>query len=232
MPRPRPRLVIFLRAPQRGAVKRRLARDLGEASAFAFYRWQSRRLIRSLAAGPWQTILAMTPDSLARRNRFWEGVSPRPRRMAQGRGDLGRRMARILDTLPPGPVVIIGADIPGIGQGDVRAAFAALASHELVFGPAMDGGFWLIGHARRRQRRPGGLFSGGLFSGVRWSGPHALADTRANLPPGREAPPLVLLEDIDDGAAHARWQSRSRKGSDQLRPGPGGVRPLIPSEPC
>lgn len=198
-------LVLFLRAPQRGAVKRRLARTLGDRVAHRFYLDTSRDLIRRVTGDPrWRTVLAVTPDTFARRSRFWPG---RPPRMAQGRGDLGRRMACVFEALPPGPVVIVGGDIPAIAPAHIAAAFTALARWQVVFGPAADGGYWLVGLARRRLDPR--AFAHHLFRGVRWSGPHALADTRANLPQGAEAPPLATLDDMDDAAAYARWRGTS-----------------------
>jgi glycosyltransferase A (GT-A) superfamily protein (DUF2064 family) len=65
-----------------------------------------------------------------------------------------------------------------------------------VFGPADDGGYWLIGLSRRpRLLRP--------FAGVRWSTPHALADTLANLR-GRPVALLPALSDVDTPADFAR----------------------------
>lgn len=195
-------LVLFLRAPRRGAVKRRLAADIGAAAAFRFYRDESRALIRRLGADRrWRLVLAVTPDGLARRGRFWPRGARGGTRLAQGQGDLGPRMARVFERLPPGPVVLIGSDIPGIGRDDIAGAFAALARFEAVFGPAADGGYWLVGLARRRLSR---RFARNLFADVRWSSAHALADTRANLPRGAEAPALRIMEDIDDGRAFAR----------------------------
>ena len=112
-------------------------------------------------------------------------------------------MARALVQVPPGPVVLIGSDIPGITPDHIAAAFAHLTRHEAVFGPAADGGYWLVGLARRRLAVR--ALAGHLFDAVRWSGPQALADTRANLPAGVEAPALDVLEDIDDAAAFARF---------------------------
>jgi len=58
-------------------------------------------------------------------------------------------MARALTGRPPGPVVLIGSDIPGIEPHHVMAAFRALLECcDLVFGPAEDGGYWLIGYPR------------------------------------------------------------------------------------
>lgn len=84
-------------------------------------------------------------------------------------------MARILHGFPAGPVCIIGADIPGITRVRVAEAFAALGDHEAVFGPAPDGGYWLIGMKRVRRPAPG------ILKGVRWSSEHALADSAASL---------------------------------------------------
>ena len=203
----RPFLVVFLRAPQRGAVKRRLAAGIGAAAAFQFYASQSRALIRRLGADHrWRLVLAATPDASARRGRFWPTTARGWSRMGQGGGDLGARMARVFERLPPGPVVIVGSDIPGIDAPRIAGAFARLGRHEAVFGPAADGGYWLIGLARRRLA-PRAL-AHRLFRDVRWSGPHALADTRRNLPASAQAPPLSVLEDIDDAAAYRGWAAR------------------------
>lgn len=194
-------LVVFLRAPQRGRVKRRLAKDIGDTAAHRFYERTSRGLIRKLASDPrWRVTLAVTPDLFARRGRFWpKGVC----RIGQGGGDLGVRMARVFRTLPPGPVVIVGSDIPDIMPAHIDDAFRALSRHEAVFGPARDGGYWLVGLARRRLDAR--AFAHQLFRGVRWSGPHALTDTRANLPQGAEAPPLAVLDDVDDAESYRRF---------------------------
>lgn len=200
--RRRPQLVIFARAPQRGAVKRRLAREIGAGPAHEFYARTSRDLVGRLGRDHrWRLILAVTPDRLATGARFWGGGRAR---MAQGPGDLGRRLGRVIRGLAPGPVVIIGSDAPGVAPAHVDRAFKALAVHEVVFGPAADGGYWLIGLARKRIADPS--LAARLFKGVRWSTEHALDDTRANLPPRAEAPPLATLEDVDDAASWRRFR--------------------------
>ncbi len=197
--------MIFARAPQRGAVKRRLARQIGAGPAHEFYSQTARDLVVRLGRDRrWRLILALTPDHLAARSRFWGRGHER---MAQGPGDLGRRLGRAIRALPPGPVVIIGTDAPGVSPKHVDRAFKALAVHEAVFGPARDGGYWLIGLARRRLSDP--CLAAQLFKGVRWSTEHALADTRANLPPGAEAPPLATLEDVDDAASWRRFRAQA-----------------------
>ncbi|MEP4377784.1 MAG: TIGR04282 family arsenosugar biosynthesis glycosyltransferase [Alphaproteobacteria bacterium] len=200
----KPHLVIFARAPRRGAVKRRLAADIGDGPALAFYRQTLHDVTRRLGGDPrWRTWLAVTPDTAATRPEQWPAV-PGVRLIPQGSGDLGARMARPMRELPPGPVIIVGTDIPDITAGHIADGFAALGSHDFVFGPAVDGGYWLVG-SRRRPNVPKGL-----FRGVRWSTEHALADTLAGLPQRARVTMLGKLDDVDDGAAWAALRKRRR----------------------
>lgn len=193
-------LVVFAKAPALGRVKSRLAAGIGAAAALGFYRGTLAALLRRVARDRrWHTVLAVSPDRSARHRRLW------PLRMArtpQGAGDLGARMARAFRRFPAGPVVLVGADIPEIAAAHVWAAFRALGTADAVFGPALDGGYWLVG--LRPGRDPARL-----FRGVRWSTRHALADTRANLG-GRRVALLGPLDDIDDAPAYRRWRARSR----------------------
>ncbi len=191
-------LIVFAKAPRLGQVKRRLARDIGDAAALAFYRRALARLLRRVARdGRWRASLVVTPDRAAGNGRLWPA---RLRRLGQGRGDLGARMARALRALPPGPACLIGADIPDIDAGHIWRAFRALGGADLVLGPAEDGGYWLVGTRCRAALE-------GLFARVRWSTRHALADTRANAR-GRRVALADLLQDIDDAAALRRWKAR------------------------
>ncbi|MEO0619963.1 MAG: TIGR04282 family arsenosugar biosynthesis glycosyltransferase [Pseudomonadota bacterium] len=191
-----PRLVIMARTAIAGRVKTRLAREIGAARATAFYRTTSQVVIARLAGDQrWQTWLACTPDTA-----IHERTLPQTGyRVAQGVGDLGARMQRVFDTLPPGPVVIVGTDIPGIDSRAINAAFRALRRSDAVLGPADDGGYWLVGHARRRPVAR-------LFVGVQWSTETTLTDTEKNLPEGRVAH-LATLEDVDDAASWRRLQN-------------------------
>ncbi|MBS29307.1 MAG: hypothetical protein CL566_10375 [Alphaproteobacteria bacterium] len=201
---PTPHLVVFARAPRRGVVKRRLAADIGADAALAFYRRNFADVLRRLGGDPrWQTWLSVTPDGDAARAGLWPPV-PGVRLIAQGGGDLGARMARPLIEMPPGPVAIVGTDIPDIAPRHIADAFAALGTNEMVFGPATDGGYWLVG-ARRRPRVPHGL-----FGNVRWSTEHALADTLACLPGDFRTAMLETLDDVDDGVAWRAWRARRR----------------------
>ncbi|MGI9411871.1 MAG: TIGR04282 family arsenosugar biosynthesis glycosyltransferase [Hyphomicrobiaceae bacterium] len=174
--------------PRAGRVKSRLARTVGVVAATGFYRAASRAVIQRLSCTRrWQTVLAVTPDNTVH-DRAWPGQLPR---IAQGGGDLGTRMQHAIDAMPPGPVVVIGTDIPAIRPNHVAEAFSALGDNDAVFGPAPDGGYWLVGLSTgARSSRP--------FDNVRWSGPFALEDTLNNLQAKRVG--LVSrLSDIDSG---------------------------------
>jgi rSAM/selenodomain-associated transferase 1 len=186
-------LVLFAREPRLGRGKRRLARDVGDVTAWRFHWLTTGRLLQRLAGDPrWTTYLAVTPDRATMRGR---GLWRTPARLVpQGTGDLGARMGRMMHVMPPGPVVIVGADIPDVRPRHVAQAFRLLGRHDAVLGPADDGGYWLVGLRRRPSVRP-------PFAGVRWGGPQARADTLANLERlGMSVGFLETLSDVDTGA--------------------------------
>lgn len=183
------RLVVMVKAPVAGRCKTRLARDIGVGAATSFARHALRITLLRLARDPrWETILAVAPDTARSASAWPRGT----RRIGQGGGDLGARMQSLAERMPPGPVVIVGSDIPGMRPGHVARAFHALGSADVVFGPATDGGFWLVG-LRRRPRCPS------PFANVRWSRPATLADTLANFATARVAF-TATLSDVDEGA--------------------------------
>ncbi|WP_319545463.1 TIGR04282 family arsenosugar biosynthesis glycosyltransferase [Ruegeria conchae] len=180
-------LVIMVKEPRPGRVKTRLGRDVGMVGAAWWFRHQTRSLIRRLRDPRWQIVLAVSPDREGMKSRVWPVDLPRK---PQGRGDLGDRMGRMLRGAPDGPVCLIGADIPGITRGHIARAFGALGRAEIVFGPAPDGGYWLVG-AQRYSALPSGM-----FNNVRWSTENALADTLASVK-GRRVTLLDHLRDVD-----------------------------------
>ena len=195
----RSHLIVFARAPALGSGKRRLARDIGDLAALRFERQMLDRVLRRLGRDRrWRLRLAVTPDRARLRKRLW----PRGVLIAgQGSGDLGERMRRALAACPPGPAVLIGTDIPALGPPHIADAFRLLGNHDLVFGPAADGGFWLIG-ARRSPCLPP------LFGKVRWSSPYALDDALANLSRHVSVGFAATLQDVDDGVSYRRLAPR------------------------
>lgn len=190
-------LIVFARAPRMGRAKRRLARDIGTVPAWALANRWLTDLYRRLGNDPrWVTWLAITPD-VGPTVFPWPG--PATRQIGQGTGDLGQRMGRVIASRPPGHVILIGSDIPSVTQRHIARAFKLLAGNDAVFGPTPDGGYWLVGLNRRRPLAP--------FTKVRWSSPHARADSLANLR-GRRVALADELDDIDDADALRRAAAR------------------------
>ncbi len=199
---------IFARAPLRGTVKRRLARDLGER--------RTMRIYRALLAGTLQTVAAAGVSA-----EIWVAGSPfhpylrklasryrMPLRVQHG-SDLGERMLRALrhGLNRASSVILIGSDCPGLTAAHLRQARDALTTPDrIVLGPSTDGGYYLIG-ARRAPPSP--------FRGITWGTGTVLVQTR------RRLRRLALVEcrlpeltDLDDGRSLRRLGSL---GADILR---------------
>jgi rSAM/selenodomain-associated transferase 1 len=205
----RPTVILFARAPRLGAVKRRLAKGIGDRAALRFYRATLAATARPIARDRrWRTVLAVTP---AGAGADWSRLVPRgTRRVSQPRGDLGARMEGAMR--PWRRAVLVGSDIPGLGPADIAAAFRALGRADAVFGPAEDGGYWLVGLGPRRPSRP--------FAGARWSSEHALSDTLANFD-GRRVAFLRRLRDVDTADDLAAIACMTRTPSTTSRPAGG-----------
>lgn len=181
-------VIVFARAPRLGTVKRRLAREIGDRAALRFHRLTLTALLRGLTGcRRFDVALAVTPDRAHVRVPW--GVE----RIGQGRGDLGQRMSQALGRYRR--VALMGCDIPQAGADDVRAAFRGLGRADAVFGPAADGGYWLIALGPRRP--------GDLFGGTRWSTEHALADTLRQFRNHRVGF-IRTLSDVDTAADYQR----------------------------
>lgn len=195
-----PTLVVMVKEPHPGRVKTRLGKDIGLTASAWWFRHQVARLLRRIEDPRWQVVLAVAPDHEGLQSRVWPAHLAR---VPQGPGNLGDRMARILRGMPKGPVCIIGADIPGVTRARIAEAFKALGNHDAVFGPAPDGGYWLVGLKRQRPVPPG------LFDGVRWSSEHALQDSAATMP-GLKIARVATLRDVDTVADLKALASLSR----------------------
>lgn len=200
-PLERRHLVIMIKEPRPGRVKTRLAADIGVIDATWWFRHQVAALLRKTAIDPrWTTWLAVSPDT-AMTSGYWPAGLPR---MPQGSGDLGARMRRVFGRFCTGSVLIIGADIPGIDKRHIAAAFDTLDGNDVVFGPAPDGGYWLVGV------KSGKALPESFLMGVRWSSSHALEDSLKSLGGRRRVGVTNELADVDSVADLRRLNSRGQ----------------------
>lgn len=166
-----PSLVVMARAPIPGAAKTRLRPLLGDEGCA---RLQAALIRRAAAIGPEPAYLAYTPAGSEPMLRPL--VGPDTVLIVQRGDDLGARMAATIEDVcasHAGPVVLVGTDCPVLGSAHLRAAADGLAAgHDIVLGPAHDGGYYLIALARPASAvfdLPAGL----------WGGPHVAVATRA-----------------------------------------------------
>lgn len=206
------RVVVMAKDPILGRVKTRLAREIGAAGAIRFYRATTSALADRLTRDPrFDTLLGVSPDTAcASRASALRNLS---RRLPQGYGDLGTRMLHLAATAPPGPVLIVGSDIPSITPNILAHALHLLGRNDIVVGPATDGGFWLIGFARRLP------LPRNIFASVRWSQPDTLADVLSNAA-DHSVGRAKTLSDVDSAAdlcAATPWVGRRAEpvGSDR-----------------
>lgn len=181
-------IIVFAKAPRMGSVKTRLARGIGPASALAFYRQCLERTVRQAdQIHGTVTEIWTAPDNAVGGRYFHSRHAPMP----QGRGDIGARMHRALNHYPDADRILIGGDIPGVTPAILVQAFDQLRQNDAVYGPAEDGGFWLVGLRRGYQPRR-------LFQHVGWSRPDTLDRAVASHGPHAAIAFCKTLNDIDD----------------------------------
>jgi len=141
---PRGRVCVMVRYPQAGRCKTRLIPALGEQGAADLHRQMAEHtfaLAQTCARFQPVQIEAWYTGGDEAEMAGWLGDALRLH--AQPGGDLGQRLRAALMTDPP--TIFIGTDCPGVTPDHLRRALAALQTHDMVIGPATDGGYYLIG---------------------------------------------------------------------------------------
>jgi rSAM/selenodomain-associated transferase 1 len=195
-------LLVFARVPLLGRVKSRLAAGVGEAAALAIYHelLAITRTAITEAHVPATVWLADTAgeDLTTAETREWPDLTTR----VQPTGELGSRMLAAFEAaFAAGArrVAIIGTDCPGLRASHLVQAFALLETHDVVVGPATDGGYYLLG---LRATQPQ------LFQDKAWSTDSVLADTLADARRlGLHVAQLPELRDVDTADDLAVWRA-------------------------
>jgi len=168
----RARLILFTRYPEPGRTKTRLIPALGAQGAAALQRRMSETIVDKMAefaanypVNPEIRYTAGTPQAME------DWLSSDIPCLDQGEGDLGDRLRRAFSqafSQGAQAVVVIGADCPGLGPALFAQAFAALERENVVLGPAMDGGYYLVGLAKPAPT---------LFADIPWGSEKVLTAT-------------------------------------------------------
>lgn len=201
---PRPVVIAMLKAPRAGWVKTRLAHEIGAEAAAAVYR---RLVEHQLVSIPreWRVEIHYAPSDAKAEMQAWLGAHHEYH--AQSGRDLGERLVHaIAGAFERGAVglLVIGGDCPTLDAATLHDAWAALKSAEVVIGPALDGGYYLIG-----LRRP----APELFAEIPWSSPRVFAVTMQRVHAiGLSSALLPAKEDVDDLASLRRVQGNIPAG--------------------
>ena len=197
--RPRRVLAVFLKYPEPGRVKTRLAKRIGPQRAALLYRLLAEAVIRRTGSEDITRVFYCTPGHRGEDFLDWLGRDA-PLRFQEGR-DLGERLSSAFrQEFSDGAasVVVIGTDSPLISSALVMSAFRELETCDCVLGPSSDGGYYLLGLCACRRE---------LFEGIDWSTGKVLSQTLEAA--GRLDLSHALLEehfDVDDADGLSRLE--------------------------
>lgn len=207
-------LMIFARYPEAGKAKTRLIPALGAQGA-ADLQWRMNHHTLN-AARRWrcragrEVQVRFTGGDL---ERMHHGFGADLTCVDQGEGDLGPRLRRAFDEARQtgaDAAVAIGTDCPTLDEATVQRAFDALAEHDVVLGPASDGGYYLIGMRRPHPE---------LFEGIDWGGERVLAQTRDRLERlGLRTAMLPVRDDVDEPGDLHVWEHAEHAAAARVGP--------------
>ncbi len=168
-------LILFVKYPFHGQVKTRLANSLGQITAARIYKHLVTGLLAGLETAPVNLKIFFTPADTEHKFRKWLGNNYS---YAEQAGEhLGERMknafARVFKESFKN-AVLIGSDVPDLRADLINRAFTALNKHDVVIGPSVDGGYYLIGFGAD-------TFVPQAFEGITWGSNKVLEQTFAVL---------------------------------------------------
>jgi rSAM/selenodomain-associated transferase 1 len=178
-------LIVFVRRPELGKVKTRLAADVGIHKALEIYKKLLQHTFETASPLRCDKYTFVTEDS---GTPFWDGFF-----CEQQQGvDLGMRMHHAFDVIfKKGykKAVIIGSDCLQLTTALIQRAFYQLDKHAIVTGPAYDGGYYLLGMKQLHA---------GLFQNKPWSTTTVYRDTIQDIKKmGLKHARLPVLPDVD-----------------------------------
>jgi hypothetical protein len=185
-------VILFVKAPEMGQVKTRLASSLGGERVLDLYRCFVEDTLAMLVRGGFRLFIFFAPPASRSHIAAWLGE--RYALIPQNGEDLGERMRNAFQkTFAMGfdAALILGSDSPDLPDRIIDEALAALEDHDAVLGPARDGGYYLIGFRKES-------FLPRTFQGIPWSTRDVFARTMAILKEaGLGVYILPLWQDVD-----------------------------------
>ncbi len=193
-------LAIFAKQPLPGKVKTRLCPPLSPKEAAAFYEQALQEVVaRSMLLEQCDLVICYAGEQ------EWFSVNyPELKLLPQHGADLGERMEQgLADLFSAGyqRAVLIGSDLPDLPLKEVAQAFELLHDVDVVYGPARDGGYYLVGESTHCPD---------LFRNIPWSTEVVLEESlRKAATVGMFTARLPVYEDLDDISAVQKFLERS-----------------------
>ncbi|MCX5823526.1 MAG: TIGR04282 family arsenosugar biosynthesis glycosyltransferase [Deltaproteobacteria bacterium] len=162
-PKPNRCLAVFVRDPEPGKVKTRLAKAYGDPFAAELYGCFVDDLLEALAPGSYHLEIFFTPAEreMELRRRFGNQFPYTPQQ-SEGLGDRMEKAFHSCFAKGFAATLLIGSDFPDLTAEVIEQAFVALENgHDAAVGPAFDGGYYLIGFRSD-------TFDPAVFNGMRW----------------------------------------------------------------
>ncbi len=164
-------ILFFVKYPEKGQVKTRLSAELDESTAVELYRNFVLDLLSMLERLSLPFQICFSPENS--RERFIGWLGDKYSYIPQQGADLGQRMKNALGQAFAQDfdrAVIIGSDSPDLSEDLIHEAFSSLEAHDVVIGPSVDGGYYLIGF-----RNDAFLIE--AFEGIEWSTDRVFKET-------------------------------------------------------
>ena len=177
-------IIVFVRTPELGKVKTRLAKSIGDVSALTIYKLLLKHTATVLHDLSFDKVVYYSEK--VEENDFWE-AKLFEKKLQKG-VDLGERMQHAFETaFEQGyqKVLIIGSDLFDLKSIHITTAFEALENHDLTIGPSLDGGYYLLG---MKELYPA------VFKNKKWGTDSILANTLKDL----QQQNVKLLEALND----------------------------------
>jgi hypothetical protein len=185
-------ILLFVKYPQKGTVKLRLARDLDEDIVLELYRCFVQDTLTTIKKIDVPFFICFHPPDAQSNMQNWLGSTLRF--LPQQGNDLGERMKNSLtEVFAQGfqKAILLGSDSPDIPEESIKQAFTTLQTKDVVLGPTIDGGYYLIGFQTS-------TFTPDVFKGIHWSSPSVFQETLVKLQQAHRSVGLVpVWSDID-----------------------------------
>ncbi len=187
-------LLIFIKNPQKGKVKTRLAATIGEEKALEIYQ-ELMDYTRTICEDVDTDRLLFYSQHIDTKDKWKTSTF---RKFVQEGKDLGQRMKQAFETAfdryQYQQVIIIGSDCAELTSTQINTAFEQLKTHDVVIGPARDGGYYLLGMNQ---------FLPSIFDNKTWSTPNLLKETLTDLDTQKHS--YHFLPELNDIDTEADW---------------------------